>query len=171
MRVLGISLGTTTTGVAVVSGSQLLHARIHSFRDTWSDEKVVVITSRYERYLNQYRPKIVVVKVPPRHSHTEAIKHLLKKVATLFEYHGCMVEYTTKAEVRIAINNARNHREVMRHLTDMYPILRPENDRAIAGKNRYHAKLFDAVSAAHLGKELLRRRSVDGEIMHGQQHL
>jgi RNase H-fold protein (predicted Holliday junction resolvase) len=158
MRVLGISLGTTTSGVAVISGGQLICWHIHSFRDRWSADKATAIAARYERYVTQYRPRIIVVKIPPLYHHTESIKQLLKKLAVLFQYHGCMVEYTTKEAVKADI--IKNNKELMKHATELYPILRPEYESALAGKNRYHAKLFDAVMAAH--RAAMSSRKSDG---------
>lgn len=155
MVVLGISLGTSTTGIAVLSSGELIFWHTHSFREKWSDKKAAQIASRYEYYLVQYQPKVVIVKVPPLHHHSTAIKQLIDKIKPLFEYHGCMVEYRTKEEVKTEIPEVNNHSQLMWHVTEQYPILQPEYERALAGKQHYHAKIFDAVIAAHQGKELL----------------
>lgn len=149
MRVLGISLGTTTSGVAVISGGELIHWHIHSFRDRWSAAKAAAIATRFERYVVQHNPRIIVIKIPPPHHHSTAIKQLLKKVATVLQYQGCMVEYKTKEEVKSVEMKINNHHQLMNYALERYPILLPEYEKAVAGKNHYHAKLFDAVMAAH----------------------
>jgi hypothetical protein len=158
MLILGISLGTTTTGVAVLSDGELIFWHTHSFRDKWSDDKAALIASCYEEYVTQYEPTIVMVKVPPVYHHSTALKQLLEKLKSLFTYHCCMVEYKTKEEVKAAIIPViNNHDELMRHTSELYPILQPEYAQAVAGKNNYHAKLFDAVMVAHQGKELVKK--------------
>ncbi|TWI96818.1 hypothetical protein JN11_03931 [Mucilaginibacter frigoritolerans] len=158
MVILGISLGTTTTGVAILSGGELVFWHTHSFRDRWTDDKAALIASRYERYIHQYRPRLIMVKIPPEHHHSSAIKQLLLKIKSLFAYHGCMVEYTVKEEVKAAIQ-VNNHHQLMKYVTEVYPILLPEYDKAVAGKNKYHTKLFDAVMAAHTGQEVLKTKA------------
>jgi RNase H-fold protein (predicted Holliday junction resolvase) len=151
MVVLGISLGTTTTGIAVLNDGELIYWHTHSFRDKWSPDKAALITSRYGNYVSQYKPKKVVVKIPPVYHHSGAIKQLLEKIKELFSYHGCMVEYKTKDEVKEHIPEVANHNQLMAYAIEHYPILLPEYEQAMAGKNNYHAKLFDAVIAAHQG--------------------
>lgn len=166
MVILDISLGTSSTGVAVMSGGQLIFWHTHSFRDTWSDDKAILITARYERYVKQYRPHVTIIKTPPAHHHSEAFKHLLQKVAALFQYHGCMVTYTTKEEVKADTVHIKNHQQLMGHVIELYPILVPEYRKAVAGKNRYHAKLFDAVMVAHWGKHIERTKAERGTGLH-----
>jgi RNase H-fold protein (predicted Holliday junction resolvase) len=136
MVVLGISLGTTTTGIAVLNDGELIYWHTHSFRDKWSPDKAALITSRYGNYVSQYKPKKVVVKIPPVYHHSGAIKQLLEKIKELFSYH---------------IPEVANHNQLMAYAIEHYPILLPEYEQAMAGKNNYHAKLFDAVIAAHQG--------------------
>jgi len=157
MVILGISLGTSTTGIAVISGGELTFSHTHSFRDTWTDDKAVLITSRYEHYIIQHRPHITIVKIPPVHHHSSALKQLLQTLKTLFQYHGCMVEYKTKEEMKAEMPDIQNHHQLMNHCVELYPILQPEYNKAVAGKNNYHAKLFDAVMVAHLGKASLQK--------------
>ncbi len=152
MMVLGISLGTSTTGIAVLDGGELISWQTHSFRDTWSDDKAALIAARYEQYIIRYRPQLVMVKIPPVYHHSDALKLLLTKVKALFEYHGCIVEYKTKEEVKTLLPEVNNHRQLMKHAIELYPILLPEYTQALASKNQYHSKLFDAVIVANLYK-------------------
>jgi len=159
MRVLGISLGTTTTGIAVMEEGKLIASKTHSFRYTWSARKADQITSCYQRYLKQFEPSFACIKIPALTHHTDAIKELLKKVAALFAYHGCMVEYKTKEEVKTQYPLLQNQYKLMKYVTQQYPTLLPEFTTATSRKNQYHAKLFDAVMMAHQGNEHHRNNS------------
>jgi len=159
MIILGISLGTATTGIAVLDGGELVFWHTHSFRDRWSSKKATKIASCYEAYVSQYKPYVVLIKVPPIHHHTAAIKQLLKKASTVFEYHGCMVEYKTKEDVKAVMQGVHNHNDLMKYAIAQYPILEEEYTQALATKQQYHAKVFDAVMVAHHGKIKLRNKS------------
>ena len=95
--ILGISLGTTTIGVAYIHERELQDFNTHSFRATWSDNKADAIVNRIGTYFNRYDITLVLIKVPPKAHQPESIGILLKKVLSYISYKGCMVEVCTKA--------------------------------------------------------------------------
>jgi hypothetical protein len=78
------------------------------------------------------------------------VLQLLKKVVEVCKYKGCVVETCTKREMKDKIPGARNNDDIMRFAITHYPIITPEYSQALARKNHYHKKLFEAVVAAHL---------------------
>ncbi|MBB5397194.1 hypothetical protein [Mucilaginibacter sp. AK015] len=152
MVILGISLGTRTSGIAILDSGKLIAWNTLSFRHRWSEKKAHKIVSRYDLYLRNHRVTAVVLKIPPLTHHTEALLTLLKKLQELFTYHGCMVEYKTKAEVKAAIPEVRNTRQLIEYTTDLYHCLIPEQVHELRSKNKYHHKMFEAVLVAHLHK-------------------
>lgn len=153
MVVLGISIGTRTSGIAIISKDGLVSWNTISFKDKWSEEKGAYIVSRYERYLKKHNATVVVLKIPRMSHHTEAILSLLDRLQSIINQHGCMVIHKTQADIKAAIPNMKNSRDLMAHAAATYPILIPEQTRELASRNRYHDKMFEAVIVAHLCKE------------------
>jgi len=153
MAILGVSLGTTTVGIALVGDNRLLHAQTHSFRDPWSDQKADAIVAKLAKHIWRYHVRFVVIKLPPKSHQPSTIIALIRKLTILCEYHGCMVSTCTKEELKRHIPHARNHHDLMRFAIEQYPVVIPEFTRATKQKNRYHHKLFEAIVAAHLANK------------------
>lgn len=153
MVILGISLGTRTSGIAILNKRGLIAWNTLSFKNSWSTKKGEYILGKYEKYLKEHKATTVVLKIPRVSHHTEAIVGLLQKIQSIITYHGCMVEYKTQAEIKAAIPQIRNSRDLIAYTTTHYPILLKEQARELTSKNSYHDKMFEAVLVAHLCKK------------------
>jgi RNase H-fold protein (predicted Holliday junction resolvase) len=153
MVILGISIGTRTSGIAIISKKGLITWNTLSFKDSWSVKKGRHIVGKYEKYLKEHKVTVVVLKIPRVSHHTEAILNLLQKIQSIIAYHGCMVEYKTQAEIKTAIPEIKNSRDLITHTAALYPVLLKEQARELASKNSYHAQMFEAVLVAHLAKQ------------------
>jgi len=156
MVILGISIGTRTSGIAILENGSLQTWNTLSFRNKWSERKADKIIAKYDHYLKRHKVTVVVLKVPPFTHQTEAILTILKKVQDLIGFHGCMVQYKTQAEIKQAIPEIRNGRDLINHTAKLYPILIPEHNRELVNRNSYHDKMFEAVLVAHLYNEGLK---------------
>lgn len=152
MKILGISLGTRETGIALLSHGQLIQWKTHSFHGEWSDNKLNTIIARYDRYIIQYRVRQVVIKIPPATHHSKAFLNLLKKLSELIVYRGCMVACKTKADIKSMVPEVTNTETLMNYVTRYYPILLPEQAQELKSRQPYHLKMFEAVLAAHVVK-------------------
>ncbi len=152
MIILGISIGTRNSGIAILDGDGLVRWSTLSFKGEWSERKAARIVSRYDHYVRTHGVTTVVVKIPPLTHHTEAILTLIKRLQKMIAYHGCMVEYTTKAEIKSALPGVRNTGDIMAHVAALYPALTGAHAQERANRNRYHARMFEAVTVAHLYK-------------------
>jgi len=157
MRILGISLGTRESGIALLSHGQLIHWQMHSFHEPWSNDKLNDILKRYDRYITQFRIQHVVIKIPPATHHTKALLSLLKKVTELVQYRGCIVACQTKADIKALVPEVTNTETLMEYVTRQYPILLPEQVQELKSRQKYHIKMFEAVLAAHVYKEQMKR--------------
>ncbi len=153
MVILGISIGTRTSGIAILNKRGLTTWNTLSFKDSWSAEKGERIVGTYEKYLREHKVAIVALKIPRVSHHTEAILSLLQRMQSIVAYHGCMVEYRTQAEIKEIIPEIRNSRDLIAHTASLYPILLNEQARELSSKNSYHDKMFEAVLVAHLVKQ------------------
>lgn len=150
MVILGISIGTRSSGIAILEDKKLVSWNTVSFKSTWSEKKSEEIIGKYEKYLRTHKVQVVVLKIPRISHRTEAILNLLKKIQSIIAYHGCMVEYTTQADIKTAIPEIRNSRTLINHTAELYPQLVPTLHRELVNKNSYHDKMFEAVLVAHL---------------------
>jgi RNase H-fold protein (predicted Holliday junction resolvase) len=152
MVILGISIGTRISGIAILDDGKLIAWNTLSFRNVWSEQKADNIINRYDAYLKEHRVKVVVFKIPPLTHQTTAIVNLLIRLQEIIARHGCMVEYRTKAEIKVAIPEARNTRDLVDYAATLYPVLAPEHSQERNIKNSYYVKMFEAVIVAHLHK-------------------
>ncbi len=150
MVILGISIGTRTSGIAIVNNHGLVAFNTVSFKNTWSEKKADYIIRKYERYIKKHAVTVVVLKIPRISHHTQAIKTLLKNISELFTYHGCMVEYKTQEQIKTAVPEIKNREALMNHTATLYPLLQRHLLKELANRNKYHDKMFEAVLVAHL---------------------
>jgi len=71
----------------------------------------------------------------------------------MLTYHGCMVQYKTKADIKRALPGAKNTKDIMVHTARLYPPLILKHQRELQNRNKYHDKMFEAVIVAHLCKQ------------------
>jgi RNase H-fold protein (predicted Holliday junction resolvase) len=152
MVILGISIGTRTSGIAILSKQGLLSWNTLSFKNTWSEQKGDAIVRKYEKYLKHHRVTVVVLKIPRISHHTDAILRLLDNVNAIVAKHGCMVEYKTQEEIKTAVPGIKNRKDLMSHTTQLYPVLMRQQQKELENRNSYHDKMFEAVLVAHLWK-------------------
>jgi RNase H-fold protein (predicted Holliday junction resolvase) len=153
MVILGISIGTRSSGIAILDSGKLTRWDTLSFKKMWSERKADKIVSKYELYLEAHSVTVVVLKIPPLSHQTEALVILLNKIQELLTYKGCMVEYKTKKEIKKALPEVRNTKQLMNHVVALYPRLTPYYERELKNKNPYYEKIFEAVIVAHLCKK------------------
>src|SRR5258708_30554456 len=106
MVVLGISVGTRVTGIAIISNTdktELIDWQSHSFPAVWSESKMEQIISRYEKYIKANKVTVVVVKIPRLSHLNKALKNLLTKLRSLVAFHGCLMDYTTLNELKTSL--------------------------------------------------------------------
>lgn len=156
MVVLGISIGTRITGIAIISDmdkTELIAWQSHTFPAQWSKSKMAQIITRYEKYIKNHRVTMVVIKIPRLSHHNKAIQNLLSKLRSLIAFHGCMMDYTTLNELKGKMPQIQNSSGIQDYAVSQYPVLLPEYARERVNKKPYHHKMFEAVVIAHLWKD------------------
>ena len=153
MVILGISIGTRTSGIAIISKRGLISWNTLSFKNTWSEQKANAIVKKYQQCLQNHTVTVVVLKIPRISHHTDAILDLLDKVNAIVAKHGCMVEYKTQAEIKHAIPEIKNSNDLINYTASLYPVLQGAQTKELTNSNKYHDKMFEAVIVAHLWKQ------------------
>lgn len=151
MVVLGISLGSRLSGVAVLDNGRLVAWNTHSFKDAWSEQKAGEIAGVYERYVRTHSVTAVVIKVPPLSHFTDTLFAILERMQEFVVTHGCMVQIRTQKDVKAELPDIRNKKDLMLHAVATYPELSGVRERELASRNKkYHTKMFEAVIVAYL---------------------
>lgn len=156
MVVLGISIGTRITGIAIINDhdkAELISWQSHTFPAKWSNAKMGQIITRYEKYLRTHKVTMVIIKIPRLSHHNTAIKTLLLKLRSLIAFHGCMMDYTTMNEIKSTVPSVQNASDLQDYTVAQYPMLLPEHAQERVNKRPYHHKMFEAVLIAHLWKD------------------
>ncbi len=151
--ILGISIGTRTSGIAVIEDTELIHWQTHSFLGKWSEQKARKILQRFSLYLNQYHPQAVIVKVPPTTHQSIPLVTILKALVSLIQPPGCMVQVSTKKDIKERVPEITNTDTLLQYVVSRYPILQTEYEQERASAEAYHLRMFEAVLAAHLYKD------------------
>jgi hypothetical protein len=153
MVVLGISIGTRISGIAILNNGELVVWQSHTFPETWSAAKLEKIITRYEKYIRTHKVAMVVVKIPRLTHHNSAITSLLSKLASLVKFHGCLLDYTTRKEVKAKLPALTTSFDIQTHTLAQSPQLLSEYTAEQTNKKPYHHKMFEAVLIAHLWKD------------------
>ncbi|HEY8931423.1 MAG TPA: hypothetical protein VIM55_19625 [Mucilaginibacter sp.] len=153
MTILGISVGTRTSGIAIISDNGLISWNTLSFKSAWTERKGEAIVQKYQKYLDHHQVTAVILKVPRTSHHTNAILTILKKIDGIVKQHGCVVAYTSQIEIKNAVPHLKNGKDLIEHTTSLYPVLHRAQTRELTNRNNYHDKMFEAVLVAHLWKQ------------------
>ena len=158
MTILGISVGTTRTGVCVLKDGTLLDRHIHSYHSAWSDHKLRVIMNQYKRHILKRNVTAIIVKIPPLKKHTPAISRILKRLEALAREYGCEFDLVTKSELKQSLH-VRSTSELILYVRQLYPELRALFEKGAANNDHgYYTKLYEAVAAAYFFEKRLQMR-------------
>lgn len=154
MRLLGISIGTRSNGIAVLNGNELEAAQVHSLNERWSKGKIVAIIAIYDKYTRKYSIDKIIVKSPKSSHFTLALKQLIKAIDAYVKQQGCLVEYTTIEKIKAAEPTIKNRRHIREFVVAKYPELIHEMRKDIKNKQPYYMKLFEATIVADIGNRV-----------------
>ncbi|WP_419788825.1 hypothetical protein HDF24_11325 [Mucilaginibacter sp. X4EP1] len=158
MTILGISVGTTRTGVCVLKDEILLDRHIHSYPAAWSDNKLRIIANRYRQYVLKHNVTAIIVKIPRLKNHTKAISQLLKRIEALATEYHCEFDLITKSELK-DVTGMRSTSELIEYARQLYPELVAMYDKGKANDHSYYQKLYEAILSAHIFQERQRVRA------------
>ncbi len=147
--ILGLSLGTSTLGLAVLRDTKLLEYRTKQFRGTWSKWKLHIIMRVLKWYCLRYSVTALAIKYPLQYS---PYIHELSKAIKQFAKQYDITIYTLSIHdlKSVATDMAKNKEDVMKCAVSLYPELLTYATKARLCRNPYYTKLFEAVLAAHV---------------------
>ena len=152
MTILGISIGTTRTGVCILKDGVLLDRHIHNYQDLWSENKLRIIINRYKQYILKRNVTAIIVKIPPLKKHTKPITQILKRIEALAKEYHCEFDLITKSEMKY-ITGVRSTNELIKYTLLLYPELTATIEKGGQNDHSYYKKLYEAILCAYIYKE------------------
>ena len=159
MTVLGISVGTSRTGVCVLQEGKLIDLHIHDYPNPWSDNKLRIILNKYRQYLKRYPITHVIIKVPPPSGHSKPLRRLLRRIEALAGEYYCEFDLITKTEIKGTLL-LRSTEEIIIYAKGLFHELTGLYDKGRRSNHSYQRKLYEAVLAAHIYEERQRVRKL-----------
>ena len=158
MTILGISIGTTRTGVCVIKDDVLLDRHIHSYLQPWSNTKLRIITNRYKQHIVEHNVSAIIVKIPPLKKHTKPITLIIKRLEKLAKKYNCEFDLITKREMkdRTGIHSTD---ELIRYAELCHPELEAMFEKSVATDHLYFKKLYEAIVVAHIFQKRLQLKA------------
>lgn len=150
MTVLGISVGTRTTGICVLEDGKLIDANLHEYHEPWSDTKLHIIIKQYQRYIRKYNVIAVMIMVPPAENHSQEIKRIMKAVDKLAQRYHCEFDLTTNLELKSTYDLSVNE-DVPRKVKALFPEL-------ATSESKHFKRFYEAILTAYFYQERLKKK-------------
>lgn len=148
-RILGISIGTSTIGLAFIKDKILIDWQMKSFVGAWSRYKMRIIELTIERYVERHKINEIAVKVPEELRSSKNIGQLIRIIKKEFTGKQIPVCLYTIMEIKTEYG-VRNKMELMECFLEKYPELKFVFEKQKQSKNKYHIKIFEAVAVAEI---------------------
>lgn len=152
-RILGISPGTKTVGLALLHNRRLTDWKMQTFPFAWSVEKSQSIVRYVEEYVNRNNVTAVAVKIPDLLPVSLPYIQLVGSLNVLFESKGILPMYFMLSDLKrqYCPHNKVTKAELFASIVDKYPDLLPEHHMEHTNLNTYYARIFEAVGVAEIG--------------------
>ncbi len=155
-NILGVSLGTRKTGVAILQGNELTAWETHLFAGWWSEAKLHAILVRYEKYIVQRNITDIAIKIPPVIPLASPLQQVLGKLQGLANQYGCNTILVTREDIKKQ-TRLNNMNSLIEYAVLHFPMLRPEYLKEKQSKTNYHLKMFEAVLAVRHYKLMIKK--------------
>jgi RNase H-fold protein (predicted Holliday junction resolvase) len=152
MTVLGISIGTARTGIAILEDGRILERQVHVYQATWTENKLRIITNKYREHVRRHNVTAIIVKIPPLSRHSKAVSRLIRSVEAIAKETYCDFDLVTKNEIkdRLCLSSTE---EMVKFAPMLYQELLPLYKEGLATGHSFYKKIYEAVLAAHIYAE------------------
>jgi RNase H-fold protein (predicted Holliday junction resolvase) len=151
-RILGISIGTTKIGIAVLERNVVIEWKMKCFRETWSQAKLESIVAYIDHYTLVHPIKRIGIKIPAPHSHTCAITQVIQLLEHVAKTKGINTYVYTLTDVKRYWNGEHKttRDQLIKAVLGKHPKFQKEYHRILKTKNFHYEKLFEAIAAADM---------------------
>ena len=152
--VLGISLGTRSTGIALLEGNELLDWKVQSFKGSWSINKLRLIQGAINAHIRRHKPTVIILKIPPKPYASKRVAQLARALEKLGLRKGIEVRFCILMDLkRLLASGAATSiikEMLIESVTAKFPELQHEYRKEKRNRNAYYSKVFEAVGCTLL---------------------
>ena len=147
--ILGISLGTKLTGVAIIRDAELIDYRVKAFKQRWSKGKQQHILMSIGKLLEYYNVTHVSVKTPDPLRSSKQLNQLTKKLELFLQRRNVVVHMYSIVTAKLGMGiKAQNKNDFMYQIAERYSELRKKYLKEINNRHSYNEKMFEAIAVA-----------------------
>jgi hypothetical protein len=149
--ILGISLGTRTIGYVILQDRELYDWGVKSFREKWSEKKIVHIMRSIERLVEDNDVDNVSIKLPKRFESYITLKVLQNSLNMMFSNRAISVYTSSLNNLKLwySIDDKSPKSCLEEYVSSHYPVLCRKTNLSDAG-HKYYMKLYEALAAAEM---------------------
>jgi len=149
-RIIGISPGTRSIGIAILKEERLTEWKAKAFPAKWSKYKLQSLIEYVSQYIAEQGD--VAIKIPDELPTSPQYIQLVATLNVLLERKGIRAMYYTLSDLKKHYCPGRvvNKNILSECIVSKYPELLPEYTREQTNRNHFYNKMFEAVAAARM---------------------
>ena len=163
--ILGLSLGTSHIGVAVISNDRLIHWQVRKFKGPWNPTRPEQLLEFIMGIVGKYEVREIAVKLPTKAHFSKRLIHIVADLGMYAAFsHLCIQSYRIHDLKQSLGERSLNKRHLMKIACERFPVLERTYQKELANKKPYHVKMFEAIIAA-LCMQSEQNREVSSDII------
>lgn len=149
--ILGISPGTRTCGFAVVRDGEVKKWSVKSYKEKWSDGKLIGILYSISQLINRHKIQDIALKMPDAVPRSLGYAQLIGALNALFETRGINARYYALSDIAgvHAPGEKINRKTLFGRIADRHTELQQLYRKEAKSSKPYYDKVFEAVGATH----------------------
>jgi|SRR5665213_487158 len=154
-RILGISPGTRTVGIAIFKNGQLREWQLKTFSGKWSKVKLTWILSILKQIIAHYGVSGIAIKIPHNSRTSKALNELTKAIQRLTEKQDLTIATFTLKELEQAFPGSpkATKKAMIEQLVNKFPELQEYYEKIAKKSKNSFEKIFEAVALASILNE------------------
>lgn len=150
--IIGISLGTRSTGIAIIQNHSLIYWKIITFKEPWSKKKPQIIVTKLMKLISGHPSNTIGIKIPSNAYCSKELHQLIfafqSKLSEEQKHYQMLSIYDLKAHC--FANEKKNKKALVECIGNKYPELYLKYRKEHTNKNLHYTKLFEAIIAAEI---------------------
>jgi hypothetical protein len=147
--ILGVSLGTSHIGIAVIRDDRLLHWQVRKFKGPWSVKRPEQIMSFISQLVRAHEIRAIAVKVPTRGYLSNRLIAIIAELGMYASVANITIQAYRIHDLKLFFaKKSLNKTQMMQSVCERFPFLERTYQKELANKKAYHVKMFEAVLAA-----------------------
>jgi len=143
--ILGLSINTRMTSLAIISGDQILNYDIKFRPEAWTPIKKELILANLHSWFERYNITSIALIVPYENQISSQSKELLESLKKHLNKNNISLCVYSPKTLHAFYQEPKTKKEIMQELASEYTELVYYYKKEMQNKNKYYIKLFDAV--------------------------